>query len=109
MRDVFSIISFAVAVFAALAVMFNRNRDRQTVAAIVAGAFLAFFLINVTRESRLMLQIVCTVSFAVAVLGGAVTVLTKDTERRTAAIMTSLVSLGTSLLILIGYLEFVSP
>jgi len=105
-RELIAIISFAMAVIGGLAHMLHRERDKQTMGAIVAGVFLISFLINVRRDPTLVLQIACMVAFALAVTGGIVTIFSSDENRRSGAIGTGIVSLGTTLLILFMYLEF---
>jgi hypothetical protein len=105
-RELISIVSFAMAVIGGLANMLHRERDKQTMAAIVAGVFLISFFINVRQEPVLVLQIACLVAFAMAVTGGIVTLFIGDENRRSGAIGTGIVSLGTTLLILFMYLEF---
>jgi len=95
-----------MAVIGGLATMFHKDRDKQTMGAIVAGAFLISFFINVKQEAVLVLQIACMVAFAMAVTGGVVTIFSNENNRRTGAMGTGIVSLGTSLLILFMYLEF---
>lgn len=106
MREFISIVSFIMAVIGGLATMFHRDRDKQTMGAIVAGAFLISFFINTRREAILVLQIACMVAFAMAVTGGVVTMFSSERNRRSGAIGTGIVSLGTTLLILFMYLEF---
>ena len=106
MREFISIVSFIMAVIGGLATMFHKDRDKQTMGAIVAGAFLISFFINVKQEAVLVLQIACMVAFAMAVTGGVVTIFSNENNRRTGAMGTGIVSLGTSLLILFMYLEF---
>ena len=106
MRELIAIVSFAMAVVGGLATMFHKERDKQTMGAIVAGAFLISFFINVKQESVLVLQIACLVAFAMAVTGGVVTIFSNQGDRRSGAIGTGIVSLGTTLLILFMYLEF---
>ena len=106
MRELISVVSFIMAVIGGLAVMFHKDRDKQTMGSIVAGAFLISFLINVNKEATLVLQITCMVAFAMAVTGGVVTMFSSQENRRTGAISTGIISLGTSLLILFMYLEF---
>gem|GEM_PF-5209476 len=48
-----------MAVIGGLANMLHRERDKQTMVAIVAGAFLISFLINVRQEPIIALQIAC--------------------------------------------------
>ena len=106
MREFIAIVSFIMAVIGGLATMFHKDRDKQTMGAIVAGAFLISFFINVKQEAVLVLQIACMVAFAMAVTGGVVTIFSNENNRRTGAMGTGIVSLGTSLLILFMYLEF---
>lgn len=106
MRELISIVSFVMAVVGGLATMFHKERDKQTMGAIVAGAFLISFFINVKQESILVLQIACMVAFAMAVTAGVVTIFSNEENRRSGAISTGIVSLGTTLLILFMYLEF---
>lgn len=105
-RELISIVSFIMAVIGGLATMFHKERDKQTMGAIVAGAFLISFFINVKKDPVLILQIACMVAFAMAVTGGVVTIFSNEGNRRSGAIGTGIVSLGTSLLILFMYLEF---
>ena len=106
MREFIAIVSFIMAVIGGLATMFHKDRDKQTMGAIVAGAFLISFFINVKQDAVLVLQIACMVAFAMAVTGGVVTIFSNENNRRTGAMGTGIVSLGTSLLILFMYLEF---
>jgi uncharacterized membrane protein len=105
-RNLISVVSFIMAVIGALAVMLTGNRDRQTMGAIVGAAFLVSFLINVSREARLLLQGACLVAFAVAILGGIMTLFTNQEDKRTGGIITGIIALGTSLFILFYYVEF---
>jgi uncharacterized membrane protein len=105
-REFIAIVSFIMAVIGGLATMFHKDRDKQTMGAIVAGAFLISFFINVKQDAILVLQIACMVAFAMAVTGGVVTIFSNENNRRTGAMGTGIVSLGTSLLILFMYLEF---
>jgi drug/metabolite transporter (DMT)-like permease len=105
-RELISIVSFVMAVIGGLAVMFVKDRDKQTTSSIVAGVFLISFFINVGKETKLVLQIACMVAFAMAVLGGIVTIFSDEEHRRTGAVVTGIVALGTSLVILFTYLEF---
>ena len=50
MRNLISIVSFIMAVIGGMAAMFSAHRDRQTMAMIVAIAFLISFFINVDKE-----------------------------------------------------------
>jgi len=70
-RNLFSVVSFIMAVIGGMAAMFSAHRDRQTMATIVAIAFLISFFINVDKEARLILRGACLIAFATAVLGGA--------------------------------------
>lgn len=106
MREFIAIVSFIMAVIGGLATIFHKDRDKQTMGAIVAGAFLISFFINVKQDAILVLQIACMVAFAMAVTGGVVTIFSNENNRRTGAMGTGIVSLGTSLLILFMYLEF---
>ena len=106
MRELISVVSFVMAVIGGLATMFHKDRDKQTMGSIVAGAFLISFFINVKQEAILVLQVACMVAFAMAVTGGVVTIFSNENNRRTGAIGTGIVSLGTTLLILFMYLEF---
>jgi hypothetical protein len=105
-RELISIVSFIMAVIGGLATMFHKEKDKQTMGAIVAGAFLISFFINVKKDAVLILQIACMVAFAMAVTGGVVTIFSNEGNRRSGAIGTGIVALGTSLLILFMYLEF---
>jgi len=95
-----------MAVFGALAVLFIKNRDKQTMASVVALVFLLSFLINVRSADQVFLQITCIVTFALALLSGTITIFSNEEYRRTGAIFTGIISLGVSLLILSAYLEF---
>ena len=106
MRELISIVSFLMAVIGGLSTMFHEDRDKQTMGSIVAGVFLLSFFINVRQEPVLVLQIACMAAFAMAVTGGIVTIFSNDENRRTGAIGTGIVSLGTTLMILFMYLEF---
>lgn len=105
-RELIAVVSFIMAVVGGLATMFHKERDKQTMGAIVAGAFLISFFINVKQDAVLILQIACMVAFAMAVTGGVVTIFSNEGNRRSGAIGTGIVSLGTTLLILFMYLEF---
>ena len=104
MRELIAIVSFIMSVVGALTTMFNKHKDKQAMASIVAIAFLVSFFINVSKEAKLVLQLACMVAFAMAVTGGIVTIYSNEENIRTAAIVTGIVSLGTSLLILFVYL-----
>lgn len=104
--ELIAIISFIMAVIGALAAIFMKNRDKQTMASVVGVAFLISFFINVNKESLLLLQAACIVAFLLSVVGGTVAIFSNEESKRTGAIVTGLVSLGTSLLILFSYLKF---
>jgi len=106
MGELISIVSFIMAVVGALAAVFINNRDKQTMAAVVGVAFLVSFFINVSKESTLTLQAACIVTFILTVIGGTVAIFSNEESKRTGAIVTGVVSLGTSLLILFLYLGF---
>ena len=106
MGELIAIVSFVMAVMGALAIIFLKNRDKQTMASIVAVAFLASFFINVSRDSKLLLHAACIVAFTLSVIGGATAIFSDEENKRTGAMVTGIVSLGTSLLILFSYLEF---
>ena len=55
-RNLISVVSFIMAVIGGMAAMFSAHRDRQTMAMIVAIAFLISFFINVDKGARLILQ-----------------------------------------------------
>ena len=105
-QELISIVSFIMALLGALASMFMKERDKQTMAAIVGVAFLISFFINVRKDQDLFLKAACAMAFAVSVLGGTVAIFGSEQGMRTGAIVAGLVSLGTSLLILFLYLEF---
>jgi len=104
--ELIAIISFIMAVIGALAAIFMKNRDKQTMASVVGVAFLISFFINVNKESLLLLQAACIVAFLLSVVGGTVAIFSNEESKRTGAIVTGVVSLGTSLLILFSYLKF---
>lgn len=108
-QQLIAVISFAVAAVGGLAAMLSGSRDRQTMGSIVGVAFLLSFFINVGRDSRLILQGACLVAFSIAVLGGILTIFTRQADRRTGAVVTGIVALGTALLILFGYLQLSPP
>jgi len=95
-----------MAVIGGLANMVHRERDKQTMGAIVAGAFLISFLINVRQEPIIVLQIARMVAFDMAVTRGIVTIFSGDENRRSEAMGTGIASLGTTLLIRFTYLDF---
>lgn len=104
MGDLIAVVSFIMAVFGSLAGMFLSHRDKQTMASIVAFAFLISFFLNIKNDSRLILQAACLTAFILAMLGGAVAIFSNLENKRTCAIITGVISLGTSLLILFSYL-----
>jgi peptidoglycan/LPS O-acetylase OafA/YrhL len=104
--ELISIVSFIMAVIGALAAIFMKNRDKQTMASVVGVAFLISFFINVNKESLLLLQAACIVTFILSVVGGTVAIFSNEESKRTGAIVTGVVSLGTSLFILFLYLGF---
>lgn len=106
MQELIAIISFMMAVIGALASMFIAERDKQTMASIVGVAFLISFFINVRKDHELFLKIACAIAFAISVLGGIVAIVGSEDSKRNGAIVASIISLGTSLLILILFLEF---
>jgi peptidoglycan/LPS O-acetylase OafA/YrhL len=103
--ELIAIVSFIMAVIGALAAIFMKNRDKQTMASVVGVAFLISFFINVNKESLLLLQAACVVAFILSVVGGTVAIFSNEESKRTGAIVTGVVSLGTSLLILFSYLK----
>jgi len=103
-QNFLSVASFIMAVIGGLAAMVSKNRDKQTMGSIVGVVFLISFFINVSREAQLILQGACMVAFALAVLGGILTIFTSQEDRRISAIVTGIVALGTSLFILFLYL-----
>ena len=74
--------------------MFSAHRDRQTMATIVAVAFLISFFINADEEARLILQGDCLTAFATAVPGGGVAILTGQDEKRAGGSSQALWLLG---------------
>jgi hypothetical protein len=105
-RELISAASFIMAVIGALATVFIKERDKQTMASIVGIAFLISFFINVSKDARLFLQTACIVAFCLSMLSGIVAIFSGEESKRTGAIVTGIVSLGASLLILFLYLEF---
>jgi len=105
-QELISIVSFLMAVIGALASMFIKERDKQTMASIVGVAFLISFFINVRKDHELFLKITCAIAFTISVLGGVVAIFSSEESKRNGAIVAGIVSLGTSLLILFLYLEF---
>jgi hypothetical protein len=106
MGELISIVSFVMAVIGALAAVFINNRDKQTMAAVVGVAFLVSFFINVHKDSKSILEVACIVAFIISLIGGTVAIFSNEESKRTGAIATGVVSLGTSLLILFSYLGF---
>ena len=106
MRNLIAVVSFIMAVTGGLAAMFSSHRERQTMGTIVAIVFLLSFFINVSRGATWILQGACLVSFAMAVLGGGTAIFTVQDVKRTGGIVSGIVALGTSLVILFLYLEF---
>jgi hypothetical protein len=106
-RNPFSVVSFIMAVIGGMAAMFSAHRDRQTMAAIVAIAFLISFFISVDRGARLILQGACLTAFATAVLGGGVAIFTSQDEK-SGDIVTGIVPVGISLVIPFLCLDFYS-
>ncbi len=106
MRNLIAIVSFIMAVIGGLAGMFSAQRERQTMGTVVAIVFLISFFINVSKEATLTLQGACLMAFAVAVLGGGMAIFTDQEVKRTGGIITGIVALGTSLVILFLYLDF---
>ncbi len=106
MGDLIAIVSFVIAVIGAISAVFIANRDRQSMASIVAAAFLISFFVNVNEQSRIFLQIACIVAFAVSITGAMVAIFSNEESKRTSAMVIGVVSLGTSLLILFSYLKF---
>jgi hypothetical protein len=104
--ELISIVSFIMAVIGALATIFINNRDKQTMGAVVGVAFLLSFFINVNKESQIILQAACIVAFILSLIGGIVAIFSNEESRRTGAIVTGIVSLGTCLIILLLYLGF---
>lgn len=106
MQELIAAVSFAMAVVGGLAAMFHKERDKQTMGAIVSGAFLISFFVNVHQEDLLVLRITCMVAFAMAITGGITTLFLNDEGRRGSAIGTGIVSLFTTFLILFMYLGY---
>jgi peptidoglycan/LPS O-acetylase OafA/YrhL len=104
MREFIAFASFAMAVLAGLAAMFLSQKDRQTMASIVAGVFLISFFLNAASQDQWMSRAACLAAFAVAVCGGVTAIFGKNEARRTPAIVVGSVALGTSLLILVLHL-----
>jgi uncharacterized membrane protein YoaK (UPF0700 family) len=104
MRNLIGIASFLVALIGALGTIFNRDKDKQTMSAIVAAVFLLSFFINIDANTKLVHQMTCLVAFAMAILSGVVAMFSKEKNKRDASIVTGTISLFTSLLILFIYL-----
>lgn len=104
MQHSIAVISFVMAVTGGLATMFNNDRKIQAMSSIIALVFLLSFFINVDKEARVVLQITCAVAFAMAVLGGVISIFSKKENQREGALITSIVCLGASLLILFLYI-----
>ena len=102
MRNIISIVSFIMAVFSGIVVLFIKDNDKQKMASIVA----ILFLINIDSTAYLFLRIACLVTFALALLSGVVSIFGKEDYRRWGAIIIGIVSLGVSLLILFMFIEF---
>jgi uncharacterized membrane protein len=108
MGELIAIVSFVMSVVGAMAAVFSSNRDKQTMASIVAAVFLISFFVNVNEEPRIVLQTACVVAFAVSITGATVAIFSNEESRRSSAIFAGVVSLGTCLLILFFYLGFPS-
>ena len=106
MRNLIGIVSFVVAVTSGLSVILSTNRDKQTMASIVGVVFLIFFFINVSEEAKIVHDVSCVITFAMAVLGGVIAIFSNEKNRRDGALITGIVSLGASLLILFIYQAF---
>ena len=106
MRNLISIVSFFMAVFGSLAVMFIRDREKQKMASMVALVFLLAFFINIGGTQNLFLKIACLIAFAISILGGIVTIFSNVEYTRIGAMIVGMVALGVSLLILFVYIEF---
>lgn len=105
-RDLIAIVSFIVAVVGGLTLIFSKNRDKQTMAGIVGIVFLISFFLLVTENAKRLYQVSCLVTFAMAILGGVVAMYSNEKSRRDGAMITGIISLGTSLFIFFTYLEF---
>lgn len=106
MKNFIGIISFVVAVISGLSVIFSTNRDKQTMASIVGVVFLISFFVNVSEEAKIVHDVTCVITFAMAVLGGVIAIFSNEKNRRDGALITGIVSLGASLLILFIYQAF---
>ena len=105
MRNLISVISFLMAVFSGLVVLFSNDREKVKMASIVAFVFLLSFFINISGTKNLLLQIECIVAFAIAILSGIVTIFSNKEYIRTGSMIVGVVSLGVSLLLLFMYIE----
>ena len=106
MRSLISVISYGMAVFSSLVVLFIRDREKQKMVSIVALVFLLSFFVNISGGEKLFLQIACMTSFALAILSGIVTIFGNEEHTRIASMIIGVVALGVSLVILFMYLEF---
>jgi hypothetical protein len=106
LRNLISVISFVMAVFSSLVVLFIKDREKQKMASIVALVFLLSFFVNISGGEKLFLQIACMTSFALAILSGIVSIFSNEEHTRIASMVIGVVALGVSLLILFTYLEF---
>jgi uncharacterized membrane protein len=104
MRNLIGIASFLVALVGALSTIFQGDKDKQTMSAIVAAVFLLSFFVNIGTNTALVHQMACIVAFALAILAGVIAMFNKEKNKRDAAIVTGTVSLLTSLFILFVYL-----
>ena len=104
MRDFIAVASFIMAVLGGLAAMFNKHQDKQTFGSIVGIVFLIAFFLLVRKDAKIILQAACLIAFAMAVAGGVVTIFSNRENTRIEAIVTGIVSLGTSLFIFFTYL-----
>jgi hypothetical protein len=93
-----------MAVIGGLAAMFNKHGDKQTMGSIVGSVILISFFLLASKEAKMILKVACLIAFAIAVAGGIVTILSSREDTRMGAMITGIVSLGTSLLILFTYL-----
>jgi len=105
MGELIAIVSFVISVVGAMAAVFISNRDKQTMASIVAAVFLISFFVNVNKDPRIVLQTACVVAFAVSITGAMVAIFSNEETKRTSAMVIGVVSLGTCLLILFSYLR----
>ena len=105
LRNLIAIISFFMAVFGSLAVMFIRDREKQKMASMVALVFLLAFFINLGGTNNLFLKIACLIAFAISILGGIVTIFSNVEFTRIGAMIVGVVALGVCLMILFVYIE----